>query len=491
MTRRTPKKSISFKAFLFIAFLISIIPNTSAQYGSQIKVMTYNICAWCNEGTNYEDIVTVLNDINPDISGHQEVEKENTRTPLDVIKVISNQTNRFHGFAPGLKNFRGGQYGVGMLWVQQPETNDAIWMETPNGEDRGAIASEITMNGQKVLVINMHLANESNAFRQLQSGIVMDWINARYPADMPVIMMGDFNTSPGSSGMKSFEDAGFVYARYPNGNVPDHIDHILYKPAAKWNLLELEKPTNYPGSDHDPVWAVLEIEGGTQTNGPTANFTADETMVNEGDLVTFEDLSLGDPTQWEWTFEGGFPSTSSEENPKVLYSVAGTYKVTLTVTNADGSHTKTVDKYITVTVPNQCNTPEYDASKAYNKDELVSYNGKEWKAKWWTQGDEPGTASNSNVWEDMGVCVITSQKELQQESLITVFPNPTTQIINILNPSSSELKLQVIGVNGNIIKSLNINTITTAIDLTELSSGVYFIKAQSNNATQWNRVIKK
>src|SRR5690606_23083789 len=36
------------------------------------------------------------------------------------------------------------------------------------------------------------------------------------------------------------------------------------------------------------------------------------------------------------------------KNPSVKYASAGSYRVTLTATGADGSHTKTVDKYITV-----------------------------------------------------------------------------------------------------------------------------------------------
>ncbi|MGZ7442202.1 glycosyl hydrolase family 18 protein [Paenibacillus sp. TH7-28] len=40
--------------------------------------------------------------------------------------------------------------------------------------------------------------------------------------------------------------------------------------------------------------------------------------------------------------------------------------------------------------------PEWDSSKVYLSGDIVSYNGQEYKAKWWTQGDTPGT---SEVWE--------------------------------------------------------------------------------------------
>ena len=55
--------------------------------------------------------------------------------------------------------------------------------------------------------------------------------------------------------------------------------------------------------------------------------------INEGEQVHFKDLSTG-ATNWAWTFAGGEPTTSTEQNPVVTYNKAGTYDVTLTV---DGS----------------------------------------------------------------------------------------------------------------------------------------------------------
>lgn len=42
----------------------------------------------------------------------------------------------------------------------------------------------------------------------------------------------------------------------------------------------------------------------------------------------------------------------------------------------------------------------WDPSTAYSGGEIVSYNGKKWKAKYWTQGDEPG-ASSWGPWEQI------------------------------------------------------------------------------------------
>ncbi|GAP63112.1 hypothetical protein ARMA_1535 [Ardenticatena maritima] len=51
-----------------------------------------------------------------------------------------------------------------------------------------------------------------------------------------------------------------------------------------------------------------------------------------------------------------------------------------------------------------CSAPAWDASAVYIGGDVVSHNGHEWRAKWWTQGEEPGTTGQWGVWEDLGAC---------------------------------------------------------------------------------------
>jgi PKD repeat protein len=77
--------------------------------------------------------------------------------------------------------------------------------------------------------------------------------------------------------------------------------------------------------------------GTTTSARPVANFQAENTKVLLGGQVRFTDLSSNFPTRWQWEFEGGDPSTSTDQSPIVTYRVAGKYKVSLTVSNAAGS----------------------------------------------------------------------------------------------------------------------------------------------------------
>jgi uncharacterized repeat protein (TIGR02543 family) len=90
------------------------------------------------------------------------------------------------------------------------------------------------------------------------------------------------------------------------------------------------------------------IGGGTPPAPPVADFTADKTTVEVGNSVQFTDLSTNTPTSWSWTFNGGTPSSSTNQNPLITYNTIGTYTVSLTVSNAVGSDTETKTNYITV-----------------------------------------------------------------------------------------------------------------------------------------------
>lgn len=56
--------------------------------------------------------------------------------------------------------------------------------------------------------------------------------------------------------------------------------------------------------------------------------------------VSFTNASLN-TTKFEWTFEGGEPATSNDNNPMVVYKAPGEYQVKLTVTNGSETTSKT------------------------------------------------------------------------------------------------------------------------------------------------------
>ena len=82
---------------------------------------------------------------------------------------------------------------------------------------------------------------------------------------------------------------------------------------------------------------------------PQADFAADTAIGPASLTVHFTNKTVSKaPATYSWSFPGGIPSTSTEENPTVVYANPGAYTVSLTVTNRNGSNNISRDDYITV-----------------------------------------------------------------------------------------------------------------------------------------------
>lgn len=111
----------------------------------------------------------------------------------------------------------------------------------------------------------------------------------------------------------------------------------------------------------DPAFSIDQITvTGTASGGsaPVADFTISNTNICVGQCVQLTSTSTGTITSYQWTTTGGSPSSATTPNVNVCYNTPGTYTVSLTVSNANGSDTKTVNNAITVVAaPNITITP--------------------------------------------------------------------------------------------------------------------------------------
>jgi beta propeller repeat protein len=82
---------------------------------------------------------------------------------------------------------------------------------------------------------------------------------------------------------------------------------------------------------------------------PLAGFTASPTSDVVNTPIAFTDTSLGNPTQWNWSWGDGTSWTNgTTQNPTHSYTTPGSYTVTLIASNTYGTDTLTKTGYITV-----------------------------------------------------------------------------------------------------------------------------------------------
>lgn len=107
--------------------------------------------------------------------------------------------------------------------------------------------------------------------------------------------------------------------------------------------------TGQLGAGRINALAAMQCINATLLLPPVADFTVNNTTVTAGGRLTFTNQSTYNPTSWVWSFPGGTPATyNGQTPPQITYSTAGTYNVSLTVSNNNGTDTETKTAYINV-----------------------------------------------------------------------------------------------------------------------------------------------
>ncbi|MDB5243495.1 MAG: hypothetical protein JWP57_4120, partial [Spirosoma sp.] len=137
------------------------------------------------------------------------------------------------------------------------------------------------------------------------------------------------------------ESRGCQVGRVSCGNANMVQNYMDYSDDGCFNIFTLDQKARMRAvMDISPRRASLLTANvcGTQVvSKPVANFRAETRRILLGGQVRFNDLSANFPNRWEWTFEGGTPATSNEQNPTVTYNQPGKFKVTLQVFNSVGA----------------------------------------------------------------------------------------------------------------------------------------------------------
>lgn len=182
-----------------------------------------------------------------------------------------------------------------------------------------------------------------------------------------VEVAGTFNSWNGS-GRFSDDDGNGVYELQIDGFQANQNISYKFRFNGEWDGRE-----EFPGVGNDRTYTVKKAEAlyhwyNNQTP-PDVDLVADfipslKEFYEQG-VITFSDISSSQVDSWEWTFEGGTPKNSTDENPIVRYDEAGLFKVELTVKRDDKSSTVSYENYINVLERNTTNIPWWNETIFY------------------------------------------------------------------------------------------------------------------------------
>lgn len=198
------------------------------------------------------------------------------------------------------------------------------------------------------------------------------WIDISAPgsAIYSTVPGGGYQTKQGTS-MASPLVAGLagLMLSHNQSLSPADIKNCLYTTAEN---IDAENPSYVGelGAGRIDALAAMNCVGTTLNWAPEADFSANPLFILEGQSVNFVDESIYNPTDWNWIFTGGNPATFNGQNPPAIqYNTAGTYEVSLEVSNANGTDTEVKTAYITVNALTGCDT----VSNTLSTDQIFTY----------------------------------------------------------------------------------------------------------------------
>jgi PKD repeat protein len=164
------------------------------------------------------------------------------------------------------------------------------------------------------------------------------------------------NDTPITKGWTSCNLSGLICNPPALENVQNYMEYsYCCKMFTEGQKTRMRAALNSTAGGRNNLWQAANLIS-TGTDGspaalctPVSDFISNFSFVCTGDTVEYYDLSWqGQASSWNWSFPGGLPSASTDSLPKVVYPASGIYDVTLTVSNATGSDTKTKTSFITV-----------------------------------------------------------------------------------------------------------------------------------------------
>ncbi|KJY71559.1 chitinase [Vibrio coralliilyticus] len=157
------------------------------------------------------------------------------------------------------------------------------------------------------------------------------------------------------------------------------------------------------------VVTVQAKDTGPVNTAPVAAVSAPATA-NAGDVVVVDASGSSDADNDTLTYSWDVPAgLNATINGATVTFTASEYaqdtSLLFTVTVSDAQATSSASATVVVakkdTGGGTC-TNAWDSGAVYNGGDQVTWDGKVWEAKWWTQGDDPSQSGQWGVWKEVG-----------------------------------------------------------------------------------------
>ena len=300
----------------------------------------------------------------------------------------------------------------------------------------------------------------------------------------------------GANCIKRTNDGNFIIGGFASSNDGDVTLHHVG--SVDFWVLEIDTSGNiiwqntYGGSDDDFCRSIYQtLDGGFLLTGGVNSIDGDITSVHggiNGDLWVVKIDSTGN-IQWQHSYVG----SDTEGASSIFENAYGHIIITGTTGSNDGdvSGNHGAGDYWQI---------ELDSSGNLLQQKCLGGNGIDWvtssalsfdgstvlvgETESFNSGDVTGYHGGySDLWLVKLAPMVTVTEKVESR-IQTLFPNPVKNIL-FFNPIPTETTINIYSVLGEKLRTYNIFGSTNSIDISELSSGVYFLKYENNKVVRF------
>lgn len=271
--------------FLFtILFFGTLLENSAQEHPVQLRVLSYNIHygVGMDAEKDLSRIADVINRLNPDIVGLQEVADSN------MTAILSQLTGMVGVFGASIEKEPPNLYHLLDIPVPQSQLyyGDAILSKYPfryqgnisipsaSSSRYEAMCVDVDLRekyGKETMVrfITTHFDYLKTIGSKLSREASVEVIEAAFiddGLDMPYILTGDLNATPGSAPLRLLEEKGWVVEdtgkdlpTVPTISPRKQIDYVLVRPRKRWRISDVSVIQEKMASDHLPILMTLEL----------------------------------------------------------------------------------------------------------------------------------------------------------------------------------------------------------------------------------------
>lgn len=276
--------TVFLTALVSFGFIVLREENFTVQNTKTIKILCYNIHygIGMDSQKNLMRIADVINKLNPDIVGLQEVRDSS------MTAILGELTKMKAVFGPSMEKETPNLYRLLNIPIPKSQLfyGDAILSKHPfeyignlsipsaSSSRYEAMCADINLSsiyGENTLIrfVNTHfdyLETISSKVARKGSVEVIEKVFFDGSNTPPAILTGDLNATPGSEPIKLLRKNGWVtnasdknLLTVPPVNPKKQIDYVMVRPKQKWRIVNVKVIDEPLASDHLPILMTLEL----------------------------------------------------------------------------------------------------------------------------------------------------------------------------------------------------------------------------------------